>query len=571
MTSRKRKMQSATFPAISFDKVLLFHKARTEKGISAFECSFLLGKHDFFIRDAENPFKSTLIDPEDSVHLGKVLCLTECNPNTSLLDLYKLEVEESKIDRKRTKRVIYIKNEGCQADPIEITVEDKEEELETTLFLSTYEKVQSFFRELIENGYFDSTRTALEIFNTFRSYDEFGPDFHPRYLIQNIRYFINKKSGEPLLDSSRTNLFSRRLFFKPLDFKIESGSGTISESFTAIGINTFQQASKWVSDLDYRRNHNKNNKLVLFDEQCGTCSTKHALLKLLADENENTSLKLILGIFKMNGKNTLAIKDTLERYKLKYIPEAHSYFRTKNYILDFTGIGVNETKFELDLLNEVEINPDQISEYKVQYHRNFLSHWIEENKIPYSLDELWKIREGCIRAITLARLELDTERLHLRPFRKEDGAVMYALNDDIDVLRYTGDTQFEDIPATEEFLVNYDQYERFGVGRMIVTLKETGEILGWCGLKYHPELNEFDIGYRFFKKYWGMGFATESAQVVLADGLTRLNIRQIVGRARIENTASIHVLEKLGLKYVKNFEEDGESWALYAIDNPELS
>lgn len=399
MTSRKRKLQNTTFPAISFDKILLFHKARTEKGISAFECSFLLGKHDFFIRDAENPFKSTLIDPEDSVHLRKVLSLTECNPNTSQLDLYKLEVEELKIDRKRTKRIIIIKSDVADFDPIEIIVEDKEEELETSLFLSTYEKVQSYIRELIENGYFDSTRTALEIFNTFRSHDEFGANFHPRYLIQNIRFYLNKKSGEPILDNSRTNLFSRRLFFKPLDFKIGSGKGAISESFTVIGINTFQQACKWVDSLGYKRNHDKNNKLVLFEEKCGTCSTKHALLKRLADENGNQTLKLMLGIFTMNRKNTPAIKDVLTKYDLKYIPEAHNYLRNHNHILDFTGIGVNETKFELDLLEEVEISPDQITDFKVQYHKDYLSRWIETNKIPYTLDKFWEIREECIAAL----------------------------------------------------------------------------------------------------------------------------------------------------------------------------
>ncbi|WP_367208860.1 GNAT family N-acetyltransferase [Sphingobacterium sp. R2] len=565
MTSRKTKIQNTTFPAISFDKILFFHKARTERGISAFECSFLLGKHNFFIRDAENPFKSTLIDAEDSVHLGKVFSLRDYNPKTSQFDLYKLEVEEQKINRKESKWLIAIKNDGAPSDPIEIMVEDKEAELETTLSLSAYENVQSFFRELIANGYFDSTRTALEIFNTFRNHDEFGSEFHPRYLIQNIRYFLNKKSGEPILDNSRTNLFSRRLFFKPLDFAIENKSGAISESFSSIGINTFKQASEWVSHLDYKRNRDKNNKLVLFEELCGTCSTKHALLKRLADENGNQNLKLILGIFNMNGRNTPAIKGVLDKYNLKYVPEAHNYLRTNNYMLDFTGISVNETKFELDLLDEIEIDPDQITDYKVQYHKDFLSGWIKDNKIPYTLDELWKIREECIRAITLAQLELHTERLHLRPFKREDGAMMYALNDDTEVLQYTGDIQFADISAAEEFLSNYDQYEKHGVGRMIVTLKETGEILGWCGLKYHTASDEYDIGYRFFKKYWHMGFATESAKVVLEDGFTRLNIKRIVGRARVENIASIRIFDKLGLKYVKSFMEDGHSWVLYAV------
>jgi len=76
------------------------------------------------------------------------------------------------------------------------------------------------------------------------------------------------------------------------------------------------------------------------------------------------------------------------------------------------------------------------------------------------------------------------DRLIMRPFRAEDGAMMYALNEDPEVLQYTGDTQFADFSAARVFLDSYDQYEKYGVGRLVVILKETGEVLGWCGLKF---------------------------------------------------------------------------------------
>ncbi|MDF2517357.1 MAG: hypothetical protein K0R59_2653 [Sphingobacterium sp.] len=183
------------------------------------------------------------------------------------------------------------------------------------------------------------------------------------------------------------------------DFEITGNNGIVSKSFNNLRIKSFAEACNWVESLDYKRNHNKSNKLVLFEEKCGTCSTKHALLKRLADENGNKTLKLMLGIFTMNNKNTPAIKDVLTKYDLKYIPEAHNYLRNHNHILDFTGIGVNETKFELDLLEEVEIIPDQITDYKVQYHKDYLSRWIQTNKIPYTLNKLWEIREECIAAL----------------------------------------------------------------------------------------------------------------------------------------------------------------------------
>ncbi|WP_343555561.1 hypothetical protein [Sphingobacterium sp.] len=186
---------------------------------------------------------------------------------------------------------------------------------------------------------------------------------------------------------------------KVIDFEIAGKNGVVSESFNNLAINSFAEACKWVDNLDYIRNNDKNNKLVLFEELCGTCSTKHAVLKRLADESGSNYLNLILGIFKMNSDNTPKIKDVLAKYDLKYIPEAHNYLRSDNHMLDFTGIGVNVDEFELDLLEEIEIRPDQITDFKVQYHKDYLSRWIEINKIPYTLDELWKIREECIAAL----------------------------------------------------------------------------------------------------------------------------------------------------------------------------
>ena len=103
----------------------------------------------------------------------------------------------------------------------------------------------------------------------------------------------------------------------------------------------------------------------------------------------------------MDGNNTPPIKDLQQEHDLPYIPEAHNYLRVSNYIMDFTGIGINETKFELDLLKEIEIQAEQITDFKVQFHREYLAQWIEENKILYSLNELWAIREECIRLIVV--------------------------------------------------------------------------------------------------------------------------------------------------------------------------
>ena len=161
---------------------------------------------------------------------------------------------------------------------------------------------------------------------------------------------------------------------------------------------------------------------------------------------------------------------------------------------------------------------------------------------------------------------VETDRLGLREILVSDAETMFELNSDPEVLRYTGDDPFESVEATREFLENYSDYQRNGFGRWIVVLKATGEILGWCGLKRDRETNEVDIGYRFFRKHWNKGYATEAAKACLVFGFEELELDKIIGRARKENTASLNVFDKLGMSFKEGFEEDGESWKLYGIE-----
>ena len=163
--------------------------------------------------------------------------------------------------------------------------------------------------------------------------------------------------------------------------------------------------------------------------------------------------------------------------------------------------------------------------------------------------------------------KLETERLYLREIIPDDDRFAYELNLDEEVIRYTGDGHFENMEEARAFLEKYDHYQKYGFGRWAVVRKSDNEILGWCGLKYTEDLDEHDIGFRFFKKHWNSGYATESAAACLKIGFEKFGMKTIVGRARVENVASVRVLEKLGLTYSKSYEEDGENWVVYTIDH----
>jgi hypothetical protein len=179
------------------------------------------------------------------------------------------------------------------------------------------------------------------------------------------------------------------------NFRIQE-KGSISALFLEKGLLDFAAATAFVAKLPYRRNTNKNDLCAVFEEACGTCSTKHALLAELATENDFRGIDLILSIFQMNANNTPKIAETLNQNGLKFIPEAHNYLRYQNQLLDFTTPHPAYS-LEKEILIELKIKPSQISSFKVDFHRQYLKRWLEENQqIPFSLNELWSIREKCI-------------------------------------------------------------------------------------------------------------------------------------------------------------------------------
>ena len=165
---------------------------------------------------------------------------------------------------------------------------------------------------------------------------------------------------------------------------------------------------------------------------------------------------------------------------------------------------------------------------------------------------------------------LETERLLLRELNVGDAMSFYDLNLSPNVIRYTGDTAFENSHAAEQFLRNYNDYKTNGYGRWAVIDKSNGAFLGWCGLKYSKDAAETDIGFRFFEQHWNRGYATESARACLNYGFEKLGLKSIVGRAMADNIASVKVLEKLGLVFEKEFDFDGHRGVVYRIDKASL-
>jgi len=157
----------------------------------------------------------------------------------------------------------------------------------------------------------------------------------------------------------------------------------------------------------------------------------------------------------------------------------------------------------------------------------------------------------------------------------DDAAEVLNFNNNPDVIKLTADKLITSIGEAEKIIKDIwlVEYEKYGYARMAVVHKKDQKIIGFAGLKYEPEWEATDIGYRFLPEYWGKGIATEANLPFIFYGFHVLKLPKIVGAAFTTNPASGKVLEKLGLKYKKTLDllGDGTDCKWYELDADEYS
>jgi ribosomal-protein-alanine N-acetyltransferase len=173
-------------------------------------------------------------------------------------------------------------------------------------------------------------------------------------------------------------------------------------------------------------------------------------------------------------------------------------------------------------------------------------------------------------------LILETDRLLLRPLEFTDAAAMFAMdnNPNVHIYLWQNPTQtVEETVKTIEYIKG--QYERNNIGRFATILKETGEFIGWTGIKYiddHVEngnTNFFDYGYRLDEKFWGKGYATEASVAWLDYGFNTMRIEIMNAYAHKANGASNHILGKIGMNLIEDYpDKDGIIWNWWKMENP---
>jgi len=177
---------------------------------------------------------------------------------------------------------------------------------------------------------------------------------------------------------------------------------TIAKLFLSYQVTSFHQACEYVWQLPYGRTSQNTQPLLVLKESKGTCSSKHALLKLLAEEcsqyaDNFSDIELVLGVYIMNEANSPGVGSVLSQYSLSTIPEAHCFLRYHGQEYDFTRhFYQQQTPTPTFIfIHRLVISPAEIGEKKNKIHKDFLQGHLNQ----FPLTKAWDIREECITAL----------------------------------------------------------------------------------------------------------------------------------------------------------------------------
>lgn len=114
-----------------------------------------------------------------------------------------------------------------------------------------------------------------------------------------------------------------------------SEAGPVSKEFLGQGIRSFQDACRYVCDLPYGYNSDRDDLMILFKEKMGTCTTKHAVIASLAAEL-GLPITRGVGVYPMIEAIVTGTDKILAEYGLPYVPMIHCFLEYGHYRVDLT-------------------------------------------------------------------------------------------------------------------------------------------------------------------------------------------------------------------------------------------
>lgn len=146
-------------------------------------------------------------------------------------------------------------------------------------------------------------------------------------------------------------------------------------------------------------------------------------------------------------------------------------------------------------------------------------------------------------------LHLETDRLILRPFKKEDARRIRDLANDKKITSILGLPYPYELKHAEEWIATHREQLTNGTEYPLKIIdKQSNDIIGTITIRVDKINHKGELGYWIGSQFWGRGFATEAAKKMIDFGFNELNLNKVWALALTRNIASKMVLEKAGLQ-----------------------
>ena len=161
---------------------------------------------------------------------------------------------------------------------------------------------------------------------------------------------------------------------------------------------------------------------------------------------------------------------------------------------------------------------------------------------------------------------LETERLILREVHTSDSDFILDLLNQPSFIKYIADRGVRTVDQAREYIESrfVQSYKTNGYGLFLMELKDGGTPIGLCGFVNRETLPHPDVGFALLPQFEKQGYAYEAASALLDYGRERLGCKRVLAITTPDNESSGRLLEKIGLRFEREIELNGETLKLYS-------
>ena len=153
-------------------------------------------------------------------------------------------------------------------------------------------------------------------------------------------------------------------------------------------------------------------------------------------------------------------------------------------------------------------------------------------------------------------MRIETERLILRDMTEDDFDSFRVILTDAETMQYYP-RPYDDAGVRRWLDWTFDNYRKHGFGLWAVTLKDTGEFVGDCGITMQPIHGEWlpEIGYHINKKHWRRGYASEAAAACIRVAFEEFGFPAVYSYMKADNEPSWRTAMKNGMTFVEEYDD----------------